>query len=259
MSLTFLVHGEAGSGKSPVLATAPGRTLFIAAESGHRFLRQRPRVEWNPRTALPKDIPENAMVIATLRATSATEASPEPWEDALRALDVLLAGKHPFDSVCVDTLTSLQAHCIAYATSKSRRGELDQQVWGVVLRQMRGYVSLLTEQTAHPTHPLEVVAMSAQSVQKEGEDMWTPDLSGAVRTALIEMFDVFGFMQLSGSFDPSTGVPSPGDRRLAVSPGYGVQARDRTSALPNGGISGMLGPVISGPINLADLNTLISE
>ena len=261
MSLTVLVYGHPGSGKSPVLATAPGRTLWLAAESGYRHI-EREKVLWDPRSAMPKDIPEGSMTVVRLLPDT-VGPSPDVWDNARRVLEILVSGKHQFDSVAVDTLSSLQNHVISYATSKSRRGEMDQQGWGIVLRELMAYVSILTDQVDNARKPLDIVAASAELAErKEGETEFTPDVSGSARKALIQMFDVLGFLVVSSSFDPSTGAPQATDRRMAIVPGYGAQARDRTSTRQDGGLSRILGSpegVLSGPIDLAELNRIVTK
>jgi len=257
MSLTALIYGPAGAGKTPVACSTEGVTLIIAAESGHRFVgRDRPRLTWNPRAAVPTDVPENAIVVATLRASD--ESPTQAWEDAQLIAKVLVSGKHPFDNVVIDTLTSLQAHCIASVTARSRRGEMDQQGWGKVLSELKRFVSTVTEQVDNPVRPLSVVAATAQATMRESEGEFTPDLSGSVRTALIELFDLVGYMVIASDFDATEGPAGPEHRRLAIGPGYGAQARDRSSALPDGGITGQLGAVLTGPIYLHHLAKITS-
>src|SRR5262245_40413694 len=97
-SLTMIVHGESGAGKSWWAGPAPAPRLVFDIEGGVRFTPSR-KVSWDPRMALPPDDGSWDTAVVTV-----------PDMDMLgRGYQWLTSGqKHPFKSVVIDSLTEAQ-------------------------------------------------------------------------------------------------------------------------------------------------------
>ncbi len=231
-SLIALIHGESGVGKSPVGLTTPAPRLVIDSENGSKFIKGK-KVKWNP------------MV----------EAPPEPgdWDTCtVQCLDYgtfvqtyqwLNSGKHCFRSVTVDSLTELQKRCKDSLTGADN--VLDERTWGRLLTNMEKAVRDLRDLTMHPTNPIQCVVILALSDDKKGK--FRPLVQGGLSMTLPGFVDVIGYLYVD---QDENGVAV---RKMLVQPIGPYVAKDRTSELPSGGIVGIHGPVVTGPINLSNL------
>src|SRR5678816_2980413 len=98
-SLSAVIFGPAGAGKSWVGSTAPGIRCVVECEGGSRFTPV-PRVKWDPLTEpLPENLDPNTSVLVSVI----------DWHAAEALHRYLLTQRHPFKSIIIDTVTELQA------------------------------------------------------------------------------------------------------------------------------------------------------
>lgn len=234
MSLSLLIYGPPGSGKTPVALTAPTPHLLIATDSGWRHAVRNP-VVWEPSTPIP-EFSDDSVVVAVIRSRKDFEA----------AVEELMTNR--FVSVTVDCLDRLQFVLIDSLTSGT--GKMERSHWGELLFVLTKQLALMEALLAAPSHPLEVATMVAH-VDDSGANL-TPSASGKIKETVLSFFDVAGYLQVTSEWDGST-YPTPEDRRLLLAP-LGAEARDRTSARSDGGVTGH-GIVMHGPIDIKSIIT----
>lgn len=119
-SLSLVVHGESGVGKSWLGDTAPKPALVLDAEGGSRFTQSR-KIAWDGVGAPP--VPDGTWDTCVVTTRSFTQvASVYQW---------LASGQHGFRSVVLDSLTEIQKRCfvpdteVLTPTGWQRLDELD--------------------------------------------------------------------------------------------------------------------------------------
>lgn len=242
-TLTAIIYGEPGGGKTPVALTVPGPTLLLDAEGGAEFVPGR-KVIWHPRLSAPPDAGDWDVCVAPVR----------DWQTMTAAAEYIRAGRHPFRSVVLDSVTQLQARCRRNLIAEnSRTGRSTEQIWGFLLDDMEELLRDLIDSKTHATNPTTCVVMTAHAVEKSRQIR--PDVQGALVRKLPGMVDVVGYLYT----EAVDGVPSadPAARRLLVAPTQDFVAKDRTSSLANGGISGVFGSILEGPLNLEKIREAI--
>jgi AAA domain len=240
--LTAILYGESGVGKTPIAATAPGRVLFLDAERGSRFLPGR-RIEWDP---LRDNPPESGDWDVCVVAVSG-------WAVAKAALDWISAGKHAFDSIIVDSLTSLQRQCREDIMAENR-GKMTEAAWGVLLDEMESTLRRVLDSTTAPVNPTKCVILTAQADEKNGK--LRPWVQGSLLRSLPAMVDVVAYVYVADDVADEKGAARV---RMLISPMSDIVAKDRTTGLPNGGLTALLGSIVSGPINVTDMIRAVYE
>lgn len=241
--ISILLYGDSGTGKTPIGATTPAPRLILDQDSGGtRFIRPRP-VVWDPireYTPEPGDW-ETCIVHCT------------SWQTTTSAIDVLWSGEHPFKSVTLDSLTYAQDRLKEELISREGKLRMTEQLWGDALLEMQDHVRKLVDCTVHPTNPLQAVVITALATVNK-RNRTSPAVQGGLLEKLPAMVDLAGYLIVD---DEATGKEA---RRMVIEPSTNYTAKDRTTELPNGGVTGLFGPVLSGPIDVAAiLEALYSE
>jgi hypothetical protein len=132
---------------------------------------------WDPNTqAPPADDGSWDTCIVTVRH----------YDDVIRAYEWLRSGKHPFNSVIVDSVSELQQRLVEKVTN---RMAAQQQDWGEILRQFMGIMRDFRDLTENPVKPLTAVVLVAMSVP--GQDgKYRPFAQGQSRIMLPYLFDI---------------------------------------------------------------------
>lgn len=178
-ALTVLVFGASKAGKSTLSVTTPAPRLYLDVESASRFLPIE-RIYWDPaREEPPKaDGTWDTCVVQT-----------RDWGTVQKVYQWLASGKHPFESLVIDSISELQSRFIENVNG---RQQLTQQHWGDVYREVGGLVRDIRDLTMHPTHPLQAVVMTA--MMKEVNGRYTPWCQGQLQTLLPYLMDVTGYL-----------------------------------------------------------------
>lgn len=226
-SLTIVIHGESGAGKSWLADTAPAPRLVLDAEGGTGWTQSK-KVYWDPLSGSPPPATEDTCV-ATIKNFQAMG----------KVLQWLQSGKHPFKSVVIDSLTEIQKRCL---DNVSGTEAMTQQGWGEVLRKMEALVRSFRDLTIpNGTPGLPCVVFVAGSQVKDG--VTRPHLQGQLGNTLPYFVDVVGYLYLKQNED--------GDivRSLLTAPVGGFAAKDRT---------GQFGTVVNDP-NVATMLATLEE
>lgn len=228
-TLTAVIHGESGVGKTRLADTAPGPRLFLDAEGGAKFTPTK-KIVWNPET---DDPPEDDGTWETCIVHVVD------FQTVKKVFNVLNSGKHPFKSFIMDSLTELQKRCMDALVGTSAP---DQSDWGTLLRQMEAMVRSFRDLTMHPKNPLQSVIVTALSSEKDGK--YRPHVQGQLGITLPGYFDVVGYMYVKQDEESGELV-----RRLLVQPHDQFVAKDRTGRLAtyidNPTITGMIDDVFA--------------
>jgi len=233
-TLSALIHGEPGVGKSWLANTAPAYRLVLDAEGGSRFT---PGVKtyWNALTEPPP-------VPGIGRSSPLGELGPLDWHTCIvhvrdyatmeSACDWLFSGQHPFRSVVVDSITELQKRLVDQVSGISQP---TQQDWGEVLRRMEDKVRKIRDLLFHAQRPLECVIIIALTHYRDGK--FRPFVKGQLELSMPGFVDIVGYLYLELGPD---GIPQ---RKLLIAPLGDFDAKDRTDAVTraNGG------PIITEP------------
>lgn len=229
--LSITLHGEPGTGKTPIAVTAPGRKLLLDVDGGSRFCAL-PRIEWDPERESPPTPGDWELCVVNVTGWAAVKA----------AVTYLSAGKHCFESIILDTLTDLQKSCREQIVSSSSNGKMTEAAWGVLLDEMERTLRDLRNTLRHRDNPTKCVVFVAQTEAKDG-GMFRPLVQGGLGKSLPALTDLVGYLYV----DEGTG---PGSGRLLIKPTDTHLAKDRTTSLPSGGLTAKYGPVITGPVNI---------
>lgn len=225
MALTALLHGPHGTGKSTLAGTVPKPALILDAEGGSEYLDGK-KVYWTDLSGPPPEVDDETIVIVNVINVLTLE---QAWA-------WLSAGKHPFRSVTLDSLSEMQKRFIDKIAGTT---QMQQQQWGELLRVLEKFVRDLKDLKNHPIKPLDAVVVVCGSQKKEGEPVG-PQLQGALANSIPFFFDLVGFCELAQNESGEL------EQRVLILPLNNIIAKDRPK------FHLKHGPVLVNP-NLAEL------
>jgi hypothetical protein len=190
--LSFLVHGEAKSGKSTQGAYVPAPRVVLDAESGSFWAPGR-KIRWEP---MRETVPDPGRhLTAGYGQPSITPA----WESAMvrvhdvqvaqRVYDVLNSGRHPFNGCTMDSLTEVQQRMI---DSLAGTQQLTQNQWGSLLRNVNRMIRQYRDLITNPIKPLAGICFICGTHMHNGK--WRPLLQGGGRDFIPYYVDVLGYV-----------------------------------------------------------------
>jgi len=213
VSLSAILHGNPGEGKSWAGATAPAPRLLLDAEGGSRFCkRNHPMVTWDPLTGPPPEwdgVWQSCFV------------SVQDWLTFDAAHQWLASGKHPFKSVVIDSFTELQKRLV---DAVSGINQPTMQQWGEILRRMEDKARALRDLAVREDNSLEAVIAICLSHSKD--DKIRPFVKGSLELSLPGFFDIVCFHYTTQ--DDATGTIN---YQGLITPLNGIVAKDRTNVL----------------------------
>lgn len=208
-TLSLVVHGESGVGKSWLGDTTPAPRLILDAEGGSKFTPSR-KTMWDGLSAPPAydGSWETCVVVVRNFAQISTVFQ---W---------LNSGQHPFRSVTLDSLTEMQKRVLDDVAGTEQPTTQD---WGALLRRMEALVRQFRDLTMHATKPIEAIVLICPTSEKSGR--YRPHVQGQLGITLPYFVDCVGYLYVQAD---ETGVLS---RRLLVQPSGQFDAKDRTNKL----------------------------
>lgn len=225
-TLSMLVHGEEGVGKSWLGASTPGPRLICDSEGRAKYTPGR-KIYWDPRATEPPvyDGTWDTCIVQVLE-----------WDVYQLVYQWLRSGQHPFVSATIDSLMEGQKRGIDQIAGIH---QMDQQDWGAILRKVEGLVRQFRDIVLIPGNPLKVIMFVVGSKNYDGK--YQPLLQGQIRDTIAYLLDVVGYMYVPPQQE---GVPEGAERALLVKKLPGFTSKDNTGKLP--------GPVIYNP-NITEL------
>lgn len=216
-SLTLLIHGESGVGKSWLAETAPGPRLMLDTE-GRAVHLKHPKIWWDPRS---EQLPAQFEDGSPITTDTTIVVNIRDYNEFARAYEWLASGQHYFQSVIIDSLTELQQRCLDNIAGIDK---VTTPEWGDLLRQMEKLIRDFRDLRTHPIKPLPVLAVICGTEEKSGK--FRPMLQGKLSMKLAYHFDTVGF--LTKVYDPNTQSIS---RVLAIDEYGPFIAKDNTDDL----------------------------
>jgi len=231
-SLTLVVHGESGAGKSWLADTAPAPRLVFDVEGGVRFTPSR-KVEWDPRGAPP----------AVDGSWDTAVVSVHDMDDMTRGYSWLTSGQPiPFKSVVIDSLTEAQQR---YKDRLVAPGEqMKLQEWGELGDRTVRLIRAFRDLAMQPNN-IEVVVFVCGSAERGQEHaVVRPMLQGSAAEKVGYYVDVMGYLDWGYTEDGEA------ERRMQFVQLNSVAAKDRT---------GKLGTTMEDPSIPSMLQTIYGE
>ncbi len=134
--LKVMVFGSAGTGKTTFALTAPNAAV-IDTERGTDMYAGR----------------DGIAPFGVLRANTLTEIQ--------GAITFLKSGKHPFETIILDSLTPVYDVLVGALEAKSKSGEMSYREWGAVKRKMNALYNALLDL------PMHVIITAREAVEYE--------------------------------------------------------------------------------------------
>lgn len=225
-SLTMLLYGASGAGKSSLAITSPGPRLLLDTEGGaYRFLPIKGK-KWFPLQGPP---PENDGTWDTAVVVI------QNYAEFMKALEYLRVGQHPFKSVILDSISELQDKLMNQIVGSTTEA-LQQQQWGEMLRHLTTAMRDLRDLASHPTNPLEAVVITAMAKKDAKTGKFTPSLQGQSATVLPYLYDLTGALAVVSRPNPDPSQPPLKARELYIEDTPQYYGKER--------VQGRLGTVI---------------
>lgn len=228
-SITMLVYGESGVGKSTLAATAPYPRLMLDVETGHRFLPLNVRY-WDPLREAPP---------VADGTWDTTVVNIHDYSTVNKVYEWLRSGQHQFKSLIIDSISELQ---VKFFDQIAGDDQIKMQQWGEVLRKMGGLLRNIRDLTTHPTNPLEAVILTAMAV-KGPDGVYRPYLQGQLKVQAPYLYDILGAVTIETFQHPDPTQPPYKVRRMYVERTPEYEAKER--------VQGKLGSIVEqGDLNI---------
>lgn len=229
-TLTLLLHGDSGAGKSWLAGSAPPPLLVLDIEGRAKYLPGGPKTYWDPAKDKPPEAGDWAICIVQVTDFSTIEAVYQ-W---------LQSGQHCFKSVAIDSLMEAQKRFIDKIVGME---QLQTQHWGEVLRHLEHVVRDYRDLTHKQSNTVECVIFTVGSKTNEAGKI-SPLLQGALKDTLPYFIDAVGYLYVT------TNDQGEEQRNLLLAPRATVIAKDGTNRLG--------GPIVVNP-DLSELFARLSQ
>jgi len=107
-------------------------------------------------------------------------------------LQVMNTGRHPFNSISVDSVASIQQRVML--SFAGWYGKMDRDDWGKLLRQTTGVIWGYRDLLTHPTHQVWAVTFVCQTQYDDKRRKWVPALYGSSANAMPYVPDYTGWL-----------------------------------------------------------------
>lgn len=233
-----LIFGPSKAGKTFFLASGPKPVLILDAEGGTRFLPSK-KVVWSNTMSEPPEYDGSWEVCVVYVRDFSTLDNVYGW---------LHAGKHPFRTVAIDSISEAQQRCV---DSIAGVKQMVTQDWGQLLRKISALIRNYRDLLIHPFNPLDCVAFTAmERVTTEG--VHAPYLQGQIASVISYYVDLALYLRAEPD---DTGQI---ERKLLTKPHPLFLAGDRTGRLPNVMINASLTDVLTFACNMDVESTDVS-
>lgn len=192
-SLSILMHGPAGAGKTTLSLTGPKPILFLDAETASRFIPKSYRkIRWDPTKDSQAPTPDGTWDICVVKI--------KDWNVLQKTIDVLSTHRHQFKTVVIDSVSE-----VLIKAKQSINGDKQFQIqhWGQLNQKMGAFLRTLRDITADEDSSIEILAiLSATKDFNVGtEDKphmeKRPLLEGAVKDTIQYLYDIIAYIELN--------------------------------------------------------------
>lgn len=252
-SLSVLMYGPAGAGKTTLSLTGPKPILFLDAETASRFIpRTYRKIKWNPQKDKQAPTADGSWDICVV--------SIKNWESADSVVKILGTHKHQFQTVVVDSVSEI----LVKAKDAISTSQFKIQDWGALGQNMGKFLRALRDITADENSSIRMLALlSATKEYNIGTDtkpvmQFRPLLEGSVKDTIQYLYDILAYIELEDvPVDPSN--PGKGMTKLQTfftgsSPN--VASKSRPPGVPptlhNITLEGLLNNIFGGPEEAPD-------
>lgn len=217
--LNAVIYGHSKKGKSHLGDTTPAPRVVLDAEAGSRFTPSK-KIVWNPSEPPPE--PNDSWSTAIVPV--------HEFRDVQSVYQWLNAGKHPFRSCVLDSISEIQQRIV---DSMVGTNQLKQQDWGTLLRTGSDLIRKFRDLVTNKIKPLDAVIYIAMAKNRTSDNVWIPYVQGSLATVLPYYADVCGYLDIVTTEDGRS------IRRLFVAPMSGYETGER--------VGGRLGSYIDIP------------
>lgn len=192
-SLSLLVYGPAGSGKTTLGLSGPSPTLVLDAEQASKFIPRNQKVVWDPLTEPVPPKYDGTWKYCVVRI--------DKWDVAEKVMKYIKARNHPFKTVLLDSVTEV---VIKAKEAINNRDQFKIQHWGTLGSNMGYLLRDLRDEASHPKTPIEMMCVIAveqenikSNIQGEVESRKVePYLEGGVKKIISYLFDVTAYITI---------------------------------------------------------------
>lgn len=248
-ALSILVHAESKVGKTTWGLTGPYPRLLLDVEAASRFVPNA-KIYWDPMTEAPPEA-DGTWDTCVVRVSD--------YDVVLKAYEWLKSGKHPFNTVILDSISELQSKV---QESVAGRKKMQTQDWGELLAKLAYFCRDMRDLTTNKVKPLEAVVIIAMSRTVDG--VVKPYLQGQIASLVPYWYDLTAYLYVEQVQDPATGEWRT-IRRLLTDKNPNFEAGNRIPGLPmiidNPNIENILDNVFGGktPIPVATTPEAVPE
>lgn len=177
--LSFLVQGPPKAGKSTIADSGPVPRLILDIEGTSRWTPSR-KTDWDPSRQSPPvwDGSWDSCIVLVREARTIS--------DVYRVLN---SGRHPFNSLSMDSVTEMQQRVIDELVGNKK---IERDQWGQLLRIITTVTRQFRDLIVHPVRPLWSVAFVAGTHLEQGK--WRPLVQGQSKDFLPYYVDILGYV-----------------------------------------------------------------
>lgn len=208
-SLSLLIYGPAGSGKTTLGLSGPTPTLVLDAEQASKFIPRREKVSWDPLTEPEPPAYDGTWKYCVVRI--------DKWDIAEKVMKYIKTRKHPFKTILLDSVTEI---VVKAKEEINGRNQFKVQHWGELSSNMGYMLRDLRDEASAKHSPIEVLCIIAveqehikANIAGEVESRKVePYLEGGVRKIISFLYDITAHItlidELADRSNPGSGYVS---------------------------------------------------
>ena len=183
--IRFLLHGHQKAGKTSLGDSGPRPVLLLDAEQAGLWTPSR-KITWDPsRETCP--VPDGSWDTCVVRVSD--------YQGPMSLLQLLQSGRHPFNSVTMDSTSSVQQRAIM-SMAGMRKMERDQ--WGQLLRIINAMITGYGDLVTNPVRKVWAVTFITGTAFDHASRKWRPMLQGQSRDFVPYVPEMTGWVYAAG-------------------------------------------------------------
>jgi len=180
---SILVHAPQKRGKSSMADSGPRPVLILDVETASFWTPSR-KIYWEPKreTCPQADGSWDSCIVII-----------HDYDDLWWLLDFLNKGAHPFNSVSLDSVTTILQRVMMNLAGIRK---MTQDQWGILLRQVTGLVWGYRDLLTHPWRPVWSVTFVCGTHWHDKTGKWRPLLMGQSQDVVPYTPDIEGWIEI---------------------------------------------------------------